>query len=54
VDLFSTIADGAACGAFFGAAAAYLLDERDLMADWLLIGTVFGGTAGIGRVIAGV
>jgi hypothetical protein len=53
VDPISTIADGAASGAFFGATAAFLLDQRGRMADWLLIGTVYGGAGGIGRVMAG-
>jgi len=54
VDPISTIADGAACGAFFGATLAYLIDQRIHMADWLLLGTVFGGAGGFGRVVAGV
>lgn len=54
VDLFSIIADTAACGAFGGAFGAFLGDRRDQMADWLLIGTVLGGAAGVGRALAGL
>lgn len=53
VDPLATISDGAACGAFLGAAAARIVERLARMADWLLNGTVYGGAFGIGRVLAG-
>jgi hypothetical protein len=51
VDALATISEAAATGAWVGATSAFLAERREVMADWLLDGTVYGGVAGLGLVL---